>query len=124
MQRVTPLDLTTVSIRSIPGITPEDTRELQGLNLGSVKSVMDAFDAHDGDLSLVSTNAIVIDSTQSDRIAAGLLAHTQVPASWKSKWVPVQLQTNGSESNGTVPSAQQQSPVVTVPQKKFKLVLW
>ena len=85
---VTPISLAKISIRDLADLTPEDVRELQDLDCGSLQVLIEAMIRHDGDLTELSTDAIVIDQAQSDRIGDAVLAHPATPAPVKARFVP------------------------------------
>lgn len=77
-----------VSVRSLTdfGLTEEDVRELQALNLGSIQAVMTAMDNSAGDLTQNSTAAVVIEREQSERIGNAVLFYL-VAHGRKKNWV-------------------------------------
>jgi len=68
------VNLDGMSVRSISGLWPEDITELRILGIGSVQALVDEMDRCQGDLTQLSTDAVVIESAQSDRIGDALLA--------------------------------------------------
>jgi len=82
------LKLEGISVSELPGLTAEDVRELEELGVGSVKGIMDKMDAFDGDLTQISTTAVVISREQSRRIGDAVLACQEVPQAFKDNYEP------------------------------------
>lgn len=110
LKRKQSVNLLRLSVSSLEGLTPEDVRELEGLGHGSIGKVMASIDQHNGDLSEISTEAIVLDKDQADRIAKAVLAHPMVPKSWKDSWeapatvseTPADAARNGSSKENAI----------------------
>jgi len=80
------LRLTRISIAEIAGLNAEDIRELQELGIGSLQGLMEAMDDNDGDLTELSTDAVVISREQSARIGDAVLAHPETPKAFKDNY--------------------------------------
>src|SRR3989344_2795484 len=96
------VDLKKVSVRELRGLTTEDIADLRALGLGSVGAVMDAMNTHGGDLTKVSTPAVIISDQQSDRIGDAVLAHKGVPKKFAEKFEP-----SSGKSSSTEPSEEE-----------------
>lgn len=81
-----PLDLTLVSVRSIPGLTPEDVEELRALEVVNVQSLMDEMDAHGGRLHELSNHRATIEVKQAKRIGDALISYESIPKAWRDNW--------------------------------------
>jgi len=86
IQRKTAVQLKDISVSTIPGLTDTDVREYETLGFGSLQSLMTEMEARHCNLTGLSTTAIVIDKEQSERTCEGILAHPDVPQSFKDKW--------------------------------------
>lgn len=80
------LRLSRISVKEIPGLLPEDVRELEELGVGSLQGLMDAMDHYDGNLAELSTVNVVISREQSVRIGDAVIAYSETPAAFKANY--------------------------------------
>jgi hypothetical protein len=85
------LDLNSISVRSISGLSTEDVRELQALGCGSLGRLMGAMERSGGDLRQLSNGHIVIEEAQSKRMGDAVLRYlalNNLAEAWRKKWEP------------------------------------
>lgn len=85
-QQPQPVDLSKFGLRSHPGLKESWIVEFQQLNCGNVGSLMAACDVYQGDLTQMSTAAVVVEPDQSEATGLWLLSHPNVPENWKKQW--------------------------------------
>lgn len=100
-----PQDLTLISVRSVPGLVPEDLEELRTLHITNLQSLMDAMDTVSGKLHELSNGDATIEPDQAKRIGDCLVAFETAPEGWRKRW---------TMHAASIPTASDSTPITTV----------